>query len=50
MGSEDNAVNPVDRFTLLEVLGAGSFGEVWRAFDQAKGKDVAVKVVELEDM
>ncbi len=32
-----------DRFTLLERLGAGSMGEVYRARDQERGADVALK-------
>src|SRR5262245_25165571 len=32
-------------FDVLEFLGAGAFGEVWRVFDKGLQKDRAVKVV-----
>jgi len=33
------------RFTLLEKLGTGGQGEVWRAHDQTRGIDIALKDV-----
>lgn len=33
-----------NRFTLQEYKGSGTFGEVWRATDSQKGKDVAIKI------
>ena len=32
------------RFTLLEKLGSGGQGEVWRAHDDTRGIDIALKV------
>lgn len=34
-----------DRFELLEELGAGATGTVWRAFDRQRGAEVALKVL-----
>ena len=33
-----------NRFTLQEYKGSGTFGEVWRASDSQKKKDVAIKI------
>src|ERR1700756_501491 len=33
------------RFTLLEKLGSGGQGEVWRAHDDTRGIDIALKVL-----
>ena len=40
----------VDRYELLETLGTGPIGPVWRAHDRVLGRDVAVRGVELPEV
>ncbi|XP_058095517.1 uncharacterized protein LOC131240952 isoform X3 [Magnolia sinica] len=37
------------RFNSLELIGRGSFGEVFKGFDKELNKDVAIKVIDLEE-
>lgn len=37
------------RFSDLELIGRGSFGDVYKAFDRELSKDVAIKVIDLEE-
>ncbi|WOL07709.1 germinal center kinase 1 [Canna indica] len=37
------------RFSSLELIGRGSFGEVFKGFDKELGKEVAIKVIDLEE-
>ncbi|WCJ32196.1 Protein kinase superfamily protein [Euphorbia peplus] len=37
------------RFTSLELIGKGSFGDVYKAFDKELNKEVAIKVIDLEE-
>ncbi|XP_044473930.1 serine/threonine-protein kinase sid1-like isoform X2 [Mangifera indica] len=37
------------RFSSLELIGRGSFGDVYRAFDKELNKEVAIKVIDLEE-
>eukprot|EP00257_Ricinus_communis_P023229 XP_015583152.1 germinal center kinase 1 [Ricinus communis] len=37
------------RFSSLELIGKGSFGDVYKAFDKELNKDVAIKVIDLEE-
>jgi len=34
----------LDNYTCIEVLGEGTFGRVWRAFDNVKNTPVAIKI------
>jgi len=44
-----SSIDP-SRFELIECIGRGSFGDVWRGLDREAGREVAVKVIELEDV
>lgn len=37
------------RFSSLELIGRGSFGDVYKGFDKELNKDVAIKVIDLEE-
>ncbi len=37
--------NTIGRYTLLERIGTGGQGEVWRAHDESRGVDIALKVL-----
>ncbi|KAG7649460.1 Protein kinase domain [Arabidopsis thaliana x Arabidopsis arenosa] len=37
------------RFSQFELIGRGSFGDVYKAFDTELNKDVAIKVIDLEE-
>ncbi|XP_028796810.1 serine/threonine-protein kinase 24 isoform X4 [Neltuma alba] len=37
------------RFTSLELIGQGSFGDVYKAFDKELNKQVAIKVIDLDE-
>ncbi|KAM4752118.1 uncharacterized protein ACIQIH_017358 [Cyanocitta cristata] len=42
--------NPVTKYTELENIGRGGFGEVCRAFDNATGGEVAIKKINLQGL
>ncbi|XP_012076442.1 serine/threonine-protein kinase 24 isoform X2 [Jatropha curcas] len=37
------------RFSSLELIGRGSFGDVYKAFDKELNKEIAIKVIDLEE-
>ncbi|MFS7912136.1 putative protein kinase STE-STE20-YSK family [Helianthus anomalus] len=37
------------RFSDLELIGRGSFGNVYKGFDKELNKEVAIKVIDLEE-
>ncbi|GAQ87217.1 Serine Threonine protein kinase [Klebsormidium nitens] len=38
-----------DNFEATKIIGKGSFGDVYRGVDKATGKDVAIKIIDLEE-
>lgn len=47
MGS---STSPASRYERLECIGRGSFGKVYRGVDRETGNEVAIKVIDLEDV
>lgn len=43
----DTNEEPIDGYVLVDYLGQGQFGEVWKARDKASGKLVAIKIIDL---
>eukprot|EP00158_Paraphelidium_tribonemae_P006584 Partr_v1_DN27889_c0_g1_i8_m23229 putative serine threonine kinase len=41
--------DPEQRYTLLERIGKGSFGEVWKGIDKESTTPIAIKIIDLED-
>lgn len=48
-GALDVSTSIEARFESLEIIGKGSFGDVYKGFDKELGKDVAIKVIDLEE-
>src|SRR5687768_8510381 len=38
-----------DQFELLERIGKGAFGEVWKARNKSSGEIVAIKIIDLDE-
>ena len=45
---DENPANAVDGYILRNRLGGGTFATVWRAFDVERGREVALKILDLE--
>jgi hypothetical protein len=43
-----NPENAVDGYILRDRLGGGAFATVWRAFDVERGREIALKILDLE--
>jgi len=41
--------DPEDRFTKLEKIGKGSFGEVYKGIDKVTQEVIAIKIIDLEE-
>ncbi|KAL4440368.1 hypothetical protein ABPG75_003369 [Micractinium tetrahymenae] len=50
MASSSDGDRPSGRFELRELLGKGSFGTVHRGYDTVAQRDVAIKLIDLEDI
>eukprot|EP01029_Cantina_marsupialis_P014089 TRINITY_DN311_c2_g1_i2.p1 TRINITY_DN311_c2_g1~~TRINITY_DN311_c2_g1_i2.p1 ORF type:complete len:461 (+),score=134.32 TRINITY_DN311_c2_g1_i2:1177-2559(+) len=48
MDSIASNVDPLTLYTILELLGEGSYGEVYKALEKGSGRMVAVKIVPVE--
>ncbi|KAH7436716.1 hypothetical protein KP509_05G032500 [Ceratopteris richardii] len=48
-GAIDVSASIESRFESLEVIGKGSFGDVYKAFDKELRKEVAIKLIDLEE-
>src|SRR5947207_251762 len=46
----EQTIRSIGRFELIEHLGSGHFGDVWRAHDSTLERDVALKVPRKEDL
>ncbi|EME30987.1 Serine/threonine-protein kinase svkA [Galdieria sulphuraria] len=49
MSTISNNYDWEEAYELIEKIGQGSFGEVYRALEKATGKPVAIKLIDLED-
>lgn len=50
MESNDDSSDPVIRFKLVSKIGRGAYAEVYKAWDEAEEKIVAIKSIDLEDV
>lgn len=49
MSGRGSKIDPEANFTLLERIGKGSFGEVFKAIDKNAQQPVAIKIIDLEE-
>ncbi len=48
-GRHNIDIHPIDRYKLMEKIGQGGFGYVYKAFDSVTGDIVACKLINLDD-
>mmetsp|Transcript_6896 Transcript_6896/g.42094 ORF Transcript_6896/g.42094 Transcript_6896/m.42094 type:complete len:120 (+) Transcript_6896:262-621(+) len=49
MDLQSTSKDMVDKYEILECVGKGSFGDVFRGIDTETGEEVAIKIIDLDE-